>query len=1015
MQNFNSKVLLKQILKDLKAAVSVVDIESHKILYLNPYAHKHLKNNPAKGDLCWRVLQNKEEGPCDFCKINELKKAKQGTVIKWDRKNESNGFLYENHDQLIEWEPGKMAKLKISYIKQKENIIRRKQKFSNEEIIEKFPYYTAIYEIVGTDKTPVLIDINEPGPQLHGYTKDELIGKPAEFLCIEDQKKKLKDLTEKILNEKTVQFIITHRKKDKTVIDFQVDAKLIKVKDRNLIYTIAQDITSRKQLLQKLSESRQKFKLLSSISSDLSFIYHLKQDGSYENEFVGGNFEKLTGYEYNELKQMGGRDSIVLNEDLPLLANQEKTLLKGKPFKASYRIRKKDGTISWVEDISFPVKTDDNNNVIEVYNTIRNITIEKKALYELQQREKKYADLYNLLKNMSDNADDMIWAKDMENKFTFVNKAIAKKLLNAKDTEEPLGKNEMFFVARERKQHPEDPKWFTFGEDCSNSDEIVKESGKPGHFDEYGNVMGKFLYLDVFKAPLRNEKGEMIGTVGFARNITRLKEIEKELQDNVKKFRSYLNALPIGILIFDKNGTILDLNPEITKLANQKEENIIGKNISEFVPPKNHLSLKKGMDILFNKSIVTGEGDFTYKNITKHLKYQGLKTDNDKFLGVILDITSQHQAENILRLNEQRYRTVFENLPNIAVQAYNKDREAIFWNDTSSRFYGYSKTEALGKKFEDLIIPEEKKEWTKEKIGKWLLSDTQTKPGEYLRRKKNGKTFMVYSSFIKIKNFNGETEFFSLDIDLTEIKETELKLKKALTELEESNATKDKIFSIIAHDLRAPFNSLLGFTDLLVNQYEDFSDEEIYDMILALKKNSEQAFNLLNNLLHWSRQQIGTIKYNPTLLFVHRIADEVIKSFHSNIEEKELSVINNIDKNAFAFCDKDLLAVVIRNLLSNAIKFTPEGKNIELTSSIVEDKLWINITDTGIGIPKENIDKVLNTKETFTTKGTADEKGTGLGLMLVQNFVKLNKGNFKVESEPDKGSTFSFSLPLSKT
>ncbi len=1005
---------LVQVLDDLKAAAFVVDIETHRVLYINPSAETHLGGTVNPGDPCWKALYDNDNGPCSFCKINELKKAGPDTVIKWEFHNKKTHYWYEIHDRLIEWEPGKKALLEISYIIKEKSI--REHKISNDEIIRKFPYYTAVYEIKSPDQPPVIVEINEPGPSLHGYTKEELIGKPASFLDTGAQVEKIKLYVHRLLESGSLQFTAEHKRKDGSIINFQVDAKLFKEDNRTLIYIIAQDISSKVNFLRELYDSRLDFKLLSGISSDISFIYRLKENGEYETMFIGGDFKKLTGYEYDELKRIGGRDAIVMEEDKHLLKDQVKVLLEGKSFKARYRIRKKDGTVVWLEDNSVPVKSDDKNHPLQVYNTVRDITKEKKAQQEIERREKRYADLYNLLKNMSDNADDMIWAKDMDNKFTFVNKAIAKKLLNAKDTLEPLGKNERFFVARERAKHPDEPRWFTFGEDCGNSDEVVKQTGKPGHFDEYGNVMGKFLYLDVYKAPLRDEQGKMIGTVGFARDITRLKEIEKELKKNLEKFRGYLNALPVAIVVINKKGDIVEVNPETEKLTGESENALLGKNIADYVMPENLPALDKGLKILGEKGFLKGEADFNLKerNAVKHLKYHGLQLEGDNYIVVLFDVTAQQEAENILRLNEQRYRTVFENLSNIAVQAYDKNRRVIFWNDTSTVFYGYTKQEAMGRTFEELIIPEEKKEWTKIKINEWLLQDKQTNPGEYLRRKKNGKVFSVYSSFIKIKNYNGETEFFSLDIDLTEIKETELKLKKALEELREANQTKDKMFSIIAHDLRAPFNSLLGFTELLIEQYDDLDKEDVFEMIKAIKKNSEIAFDLLNNLLHWSRQQLGTIRYSPTLLFVHRTIENVIKSLQGNINEKSLKVINNIDKNAFAYCDEDILSVVVRNLLSNAIKFTPKGGTVTITSESKKNRLWINITDSGVGMDRDAVNKILGAKEGFTTKGTEGEKGTGLGLMLVQSFVKLNKGDFKIKSEPGKGSTFGFSLPISR-
>ncbi len=760
------------------------------------------------------------------------------------------------------------------------------------------------------------------------------------------------------------------------------------------------------------SDIEKKYKVLSELTSDASFIHHVDKKGNITTEFVGGNIEGLTGYKFEDIHKMGGREAVVIADDLSIVKNQMKLLLENKPVTVQYRIKKKNGEIEWLEDIGYSIWDEKEKRVTTIYNSIRSITREKKAYLELLESKRKYESLYNRMKIMSDNAIDMIWTKDIDNKFTFVNKVVAEKLLNAKDTDEPIGKNEMFFVNRERKKHKDDKNWFTFGEECKNSDEIVLQSGKPGRFDEYGNVMGKFLYLDVYKTPLRDENGKIIGTAGYARDITELKKYEKELKDTVERFRNYLNFMPVAILVFDEKGNIEDVNSAFEKLTHEKEKNLKGINIKTFIKPVNYKSFEKGMNILISHGSVNGQGTFTINKSDKFISYHGIKLDETTYLAVLFDITQQILTDKALKINEQRYRTVFENLPNIAVQAYDKSRKAIFWNNTSAKIYGYTKEEALGKKFEELIIPHDKKEAAKNLIDKWIEGESIAKPGEYRRRKKDGTIFYVYSTLIQITNYLGEKEIFALDIDLSPIKETENKLKKALTELEESNKTKDKIFSIIGHDLRSPFNSLLGFTELLSSKFHEFNEDEKLSMINILRKNSLQAFNLLNNILEWSRQQMGTISYQPSVIFIKNIFDEVINSIQINADEKDITIENNINPHHFAFVDKGTIMVVVRNLLSNAIKFTPKKGKITINSKLETPNLWVSITDTGMGMEEDVIEKLLSGQGDHISQGTEGEKGTGLGLILCKNFLEMNNGELEIESEPGNGSTFSFRVPI---
>jgi len=171
---------------------------------------------------------------------------------------------------------------------------------------------------------------------------------------------------------------------------------------------------------------------------------------------------------------------------------------------------------------------------LELYTSIEVAFHKYRVEMRLRKSEERYRSLYSMFRLTADNVPDMIWAKDLEGKFLFTNRAICEILLNAVDTDEPIGKNDMFFAARERNLYPDAPDWHTFGELCVNSDEIIIKSKKPKRFDEFGNVKGKFMFLDVYKAPFRNENGEIIGTVGTARIVTEEKRLEEERKETEK-------------------------------------------------------------------------------------------------------------------------------------------------------------------------------------------------------------------------------------------------------------------------------------------------------------------------------------------------------------------------------------------------------------------------------------------------------------------------------------------------
>ena len=182
-----------------------------------------------------------------------------------------------------------------------------------------------------------------------------------------------------------------------------------------------------------------------------------------------------------------------------------------------------------------------------------------------------------------------------------------------------------------------------------------------------------------------------------------------------------------------------------------------------------------------------------------------------------------------------------------------------------------------------------------------------------------------------------------------------------------------------------------------------------------IKTSSESAFNILENLLHWARTQTDTIRYNPAQIKISELIEQNIELTKASAENKSISLISEIESDSGVYADSNMINLVIRNLVSNAIKFTKEEGSIMIRCHEVKpDELAVSITDTGIGMSKENIDKLFRIDEYFSTTGTSGEGGTGLGLIICKEFVEKNKGKISIESDPGIGSTFTFTLPRKK-
>ena len=241
---------------------------------------------------------------------------------------------------------------------------------------------------------------------------------------------------------------------------------------------------------------------------------------------------------------------------------------------------------------------------------------------------------------------------------------------------------------------------------------------------------------------------------------------------------------------------------------------------------------------------------------------------------------------------------------------------------------------------------------------------------------------------------------------------THLELKFSRESLKELNATKDKFFSIIAHDLKNPLQGLLSSAEVLNSYYDSFNEVKKKELIRRFYDSSQQFSALLKNLLTWSMSQQGKINLNPQKIDIADIIEENLDLIKESAGKKNITLSSQIERNAFVWADKNMLRTVLRNLLSNAVKFTNPGGEVRVQIHILENHARILVSDNGVGIPPQDIPNLFRVDVHISTRGTAGEKGTGLGLILCKEFVEKNNGTIDVESVPGEGTTFTTLLPL---
>jgi len=503
-------------------------------------------------------------------------------------------------------------------------------------------------------------------------------------------------------------------------------------------------------------------------------------------------------------------------------------------------------------------------------------------------------------------------------------------------------------------------------------------------------------------------------------DITERVLAEEELRKSEEKFREFFEENTDGITIFELSAEgppsgIIDLNENAARMLGYTKDELMllsPVNMEKDITPEKIGEREKE---LLQNGIVNFESTLLRKDgkaIIVEIKAKVINYNNrPALMNIVRDITERKQSEEDLRISEALYRAILNASPD-AILIADIDGRYIKVSQSAVELAGFwSEEEMLGRNFSDFIHPGDK-----ERVYSHItlmLQGIKTGPNQYRGVRADGGSIDIEVNGAYIKDAEGKPSLMVFNVrDIHERKLQDEKIRQQNEQLQKSNSEKDKFFSIIAHDLRSPFNGFLGLTQIMAEELPHLTMQELQRIAESLKNSATNLFRLLENLLQWARIQRGAIPFNPEKLPLGMAFDESIGMVREAASAKGIEIVNNVQADFQVFADSNMLQTVLRNIVSNAVKFTNNSGWVTIHATRLAGGLTeISITDTGIGMSREILESLFLLHEHSGRNGTAGEPSTGLGLIICKEFVEYMGGSIRVQSVTGEGSVFYINLP----
>lgn len=511
--------------------------------------------------------------------------------------------------------------------------------------------------------------------------------------------------------------------------------------------------------------------------------------------------------------------------------------------------------------------------------------------------------------------------------------------------------------------------------------------------------------------------------------MTRLMNCQINFQED--HYKLLLNSAAEGIFEIDVNGNCVFCNNAAMRMLGYLDQSeIIGRNMHKLIHymhedktdfPVGECKICKsfinGTDQHAEDEVLwTKDGDsFPVEYWSYPIKKDGAVIGS---IVTFLDISLHRNDTRALMESERRLKGVIEGT-NVGTWEWNIQTGETVFNEKWAEIVGYELEELAPVSIETwnhLAHPEDLKE-SEAQLRKLFVGKIAYYDLECRMKHKNGQWIWVHDRGKVIEWTKDGMPLIAAGThtNINARKGIEAELKENESRLRDLNATKDKFLSIIAHDLRSPFNTIVGFSELLLDKIKAKDYTEIESFAQNVLNSSRNTLNLLSNLLEWSRSQTHMIALIPEYFDLGTLIDEILTIANEAANQKKISITKILPSETMIFADRHMIETVIRNLLTNAIKYTNSSGKVIIYVKNISGGISVEIKDDGVGIKKEKISRLFRMDESFSTPGTRNETGTGLGLLLCKEFIEKHGGKIEVKSEIGKGSTFSILIPSQKS